>query len=113
MHDDIEIPAVNIVLADEFCVIGLLHRRFEPLALADEFATNVDVAMIRGHGAAGDQAAFDEKVRIVPHDLAVLAGAGLGLVGIDDEVMRPLHLLRHERPFQAGRKSGAAAAALA
>ena len=51
-------------------------------------------------------------MRVVAHDLAVLAGAGLGLVGIDHEVMRPVHLLGHERPFQSGRKTGAATAAL-
>ncbi len=48
----------------------------------------------------------------MPHDLAVLARAGLGFVGVDDEVMRPVDLLGHKRPFQPGRKSGAAAAAL-
>src|SRR5881227_3648509 len=54
-------------------------------------------------------------MRIVPHDLAILAGAGLGLVGVDDEIARPAvgRFLRHERPFQAGRESGAAAAAQA
>src|SRR6185437_14644383 len=46
-------------------------------------------------------------MRIVPHDLAILAGAGFGFVGIDDEVARPaiLAFLRHEGPFQAGRKT--------
>src|ERR1700724_979599 len=54
-------------------------------------------------------------MRIVPHDLAVLAGAGLGLVGIDHEIAWPSvsGFFRHERPFQAGRKSSAAAAAQA
>ena len=64
--------------------------------------------------AAGDQASFDEQMRIVPHDLAILAGARLGLVGVDDEIARAaVGLLGHERPFHAGRESGAAAAALA
>src|SRR4029077_17843090 len=51
----------------------------------------------------------------VPHDLAILAGARLGLVGIDDEIARPavLALLRHERPLQAGRETRAASPALA
>src|SRR5262249_47174078 len=45
------------------------------------------------------------------HDLAVLAGAGFGLVGIHHEIARaPIRLLRHKRPLQAGRKTGAAAA---
>src|SRR5690606_13763028 len=47
-------------------------------------------------------------------DVAVLAGAGLGLVGVDDEIGRPaVALLGHEGPFQPGREAGAAAAAQA
>ena len=50
----------------------------------------------------------------MPHDLPVLAGAGLRLVGVDDEVVRaPVRLLGHERPLEAGREAGAAAAAQA
>ena len=95
-------------------VVGLRDRPFQPLALADEFAADVDVAIVHAHGAAGDQAALDQKMRIVPHDLAILARAGLRLVGVDDEITRPaIGLLGHERPFQPGRKSRAAAAALA
>src|SRR6516164_9400699 len=51
-------------------------------------------------------------MRIVPHDLSVLAGAGLGFVGIDDEVMRaPVALLGHEGPFEPSREAGPAASA--
>src|SRR6516162_10701088 len=42
------------------------------------------------------------------HDLAVLAGAGLRLVGIDDEVGGAGIALGHERPLEAGREPGAA-----
>src|SRR4029078_12929625 len=49
---------------------------------------------------------------VVPHDLAVLAGARLGFVGVDHEILRTsIRLLRHERPFQAGRESGTSAPA--
>src|SRR5262245_4721550 len=49
---------------------------------------------------------------VVAHDLAVLAGAGLGFIGVDHEIMRPtVGLLGHERPFESGRKAGAAAPA--
>ena len=114
MDVEIEGKAVDVVLADELRRIGLLDRRLEVLALADEFAADVDVADIGAHGEAGDQAALDQQMRVVPHDLAVLAGAGLGLVGVDHEVMRPaVGLLGHERPFQPGRKAGAAAPAQA
>ena len=108
---EIEIVAVDVVLAEQFGVVGLIDRRLQPLPLANELAAHVDVAGAAIHRAAGDQAALDQKMRIVPHDLAVLAGAGLGLVGVDDEVMRPVaDRLGHERPFQSGRKTGAAAA---
>src|SRR5499426_2853080 len=51
---------------------------------------------------------------VVAHDLAVLAGAGLGFIGVDHEIMRPaIGLLGHERPFESGRKAGAAAPAQA
>ncbi len=111
---EIEVPAVDIVLADQLGVVGLVDRRLQAFTLADEFAADVDVAGVCTHGEAGDQAAFDQQMRIVPHDLAVLAGARLGLVGIDDEILRPtVRLLRHERPFQPGRKAGAAAPAQA
>ena len=61
---------------------------------------------MRAHGEAGDQAAFDQLVRIVAHDIAVLAGARLALVGIDHQIMRPRpRFLGHERPFQAGRET--------
>ncbi len=112
VHIEIEVPAMHIVLADQLGLVGLIDRRLQPLALADEFAADIDVAGMRGHGAAGDQAALDQQMRIVAHDLAVLAGAGLGFVGIDHEIMRPLAQgLGHERPLQAGRKAGAAAPA--
>src|SRR5690349_3173965 len=53
-------------------------------------------------------------MRIVAHDLAILAGARFGLVGVDDEIMRAsIRLLRHERPLEPGRESSAAAAAQA
>src|SRR5579871_5733 len=53
-------------------------------------------------------------MRIVAHDLAVLARAGFGFIGVDHEITRtPVGLLGHERPFESGRKPGAAAAALA
>ena len=114
VHVEIERKAVHVVLADQLRLIGLIDRGLQPLALADELAAHVDVAGVRAHREARDQAALDQQMRIVPHDLAVLAGAGLGLVGVDDEVVRPaVVLLRHERPLQPGREAGAAAAAQA
>ena len=115
MDVDVERPAVDVVLADQPGLVGLVDRRLQALALEDVFAAHVDVGGVGAHREAGDQAALDQRVRIVAQDLAVLAGAGLGFVGVDDEIMRPLGVddLGHERPFQAGREARAAAAAQA
>ena len=105
---------MHVVLAEQLGLVGLVDRRLQALALADEFAAHIDVTGVRAHGETGNQTALDQQMRIVPHDLAILAGAGLGLVGVDHEIMRPaVRLLRHERPLQAGRKAGAAAPAQA
>ena len=61
--------------------------RFDGLVV--ELAADIDVGGAGAHGEAGDQAALDQHMRIEAQDLAILAGAGLGLVGIDDEIGRP------------------------
>ena len=85
------------------------------LAFPNEFATDIDVAGVRAHREAREQAALDQEMRIVPHNLAVLAGAGLGFIGIDHEIARPSvgRFFRHERPFQTRRKARPAPAAQA
>ncbi len=113
MDVEVEVPAVDVVLADQLGRVGLIDRRLQPLALADELAAHVDVSGVRPHGEGREQAALDQMVRIVPHDLAVLAGAGLRFVAVDDEVGRAGIVLRHERPLEAGREAGAAATAQA
>src|SRR5262245_24706019 len=114
MDDDIEGKAVHVVLADEIGLIGLVHCRLQTFALAHELAADVDEAGMRAHREAGDQAALDQQMWVVAHDLAILAGAGLRFVGIDHEIMRPpIGLLGHERPFETGREAGASAAAQA
>ena len=112
---EIERPAVDVVLADQLRFIGLIDRGLQVLALPNELAAHIDVAGVRAHREAREQATLDQKMRIVPHDLAVLAGAGLGFVGIDHEIARPAvgRLLRHERPLQAGRETRPAASAQA
>src|SRR3984957_213997 len=111
----IERPAVGIVVADQLGFIGLGDRGLQMVALPDEFAAHVDIAGVGTHREACEQAALDQQMRIVPHDLAVLAGAGFGLVGIDHEIARPAvgRFLRHERPFQPGREARPAATAQA
>src|SRR5262249_42543881 len=115
VHDHVVIVARAAgVLAEQPRLVGLIDGGLQTLLLSNEFATHIDVTRARAHRGTRNQAALDEEMRIVPHDLAILAGAGLRLVGVDDEVARPpVRLLGHERPFQAGREARAPAAALA
>ena len=114
MDIEVEIPAMNVVLADQPRRVSFIDGALQCLALADELAAQIDVAGMGAHREACHQAAFDQRVRIVAQDVAVLAGARLGFVGIDDQIMRPLlHFLGHEGPFQAGGEARAAAPAQA
>ena len=115
MDVDLELPARAAgVLAEQAGRVRFLDRLDQVLRLVVELAAHVDVGGMRLHREARDQAALDQQVRIVAQDVAILAGAGLGLVGVDHEIVRPvLHFLGHERPLQAGREARAAAAAQA
>ena len=104
---------LTLSLPISLAAYGFVDRGLQVLALADELAADVDEAGVRAHGEGGEQRALDQQMRIVPHDLAVLAGAGLALVGVDDEIGRARIGLGHERPLEARREAGAAAAAQA
>ena len=99
---EIEIPAVLIALADELGFIGLVDGGLEAFAFEDVFTAHIDVANMRPHRTAGDEAAFDQQMRIVAHDFAVFAGSRFRFIRIDDKIMRTaIGNLRHERPFEA------------
>jgi hypothetical protein len=74
------------VLADEAGLVRLLDGALEDGGLVEELAADVDVGGGGVHGAASNEAALDELVGVLAHNLTVLAGAGLALVGVDDEV---------------------------
>src|SRR3546814_633090 len=99
-----------LVTGVQTCALPICGEGF---GLADELAAYIDIGRPRAHREAGDQRAFDQLVRIVADDLAVLAGAGLGFIGVDDEEIGTAlaGLLGHEAPLHAGREARAAAAA--
>src|SRR5439155_19015154 len=99
------------ILADQAGRVSLFDRGLHMLRLVVELAPDIDVAGARPHADASQQAAFEQFVRVVAQDVAVLAGSRFALIGVDDEIGRPVALLRHERPFEPGRKTRAAAAA--
>ena len=73
------------------------------------FAANVDPAALGADGAGGNQAALDQPERIVLQNDAVLAGARLGLVGVDHDILRLGRLAIDETPLHPGREARAAA----
>ena len=111
--DDAQVAGRLLLACPEVDGVHVVRQAglLEHFTLANVFATQVNVALVRAHCVRRDQAALDQQMRIVAHDIPVLAGAGLGFVSVDDEIVRTLlHHLRHEGPFQPGREAGAAAA---
>jgi len=84
---DVEVVAGAAgVLADQTGLVGLVDRALDDGRFVVELAANVDVGGVGVHRAADDETALDELVGVLAHDLAVLAGARLTLIGIDDQV---------------------------
>ena len=78
-----------------------------------EFVANVDPAVIRAGHEAGQHNALDQKMGSAPHELAVLEGAWLALVGVGDDVLDVALLVADGGPLAEGGKAGAAHAAQA
>src|SRR5204862_5117065 len=94
MQVELKIPARAAgVLADQAGVVGLIDGRLQPLCLVIKLAADVDVASVDAHADRGEQAAFDQLVRVVADDVAVFAGARLALIGIDAKIGRTVALL--------------------
>jgi len=92
------------VLSDQAGGVSLVDGSLKNSSLLDEFTTDVDVGSGRVHGSARDEASLDELVWVLSHNLTVLAGSGLTLIGVDDEVTGLVVLVPvlevHERPFE-------------
>src|SRR5208282_6276666 len=89
---------------------GLLERRLEDTASPDILETKVDVSGARPGGEARDQDALEQLVGVPLHQVAVIEGRRLALVGVDAHE-RLFPILGKKRPLQAAREAGAAAAA--
>ncbi len=75
-------------VAEQLARAHLLERVDEHLELVLVLAADVDEDVLRLDPVRRDQAALEEAERDAQHDLAVLERARLGLVGVDDEVVR-------------------------
>ena len=88
--------------------VGLVERGGEALGGQRHLAAHVQEALRETQRVAGDEAPLDELVRVALHEQAVLVGAGLALVTVDDEIARP-GVRRAEAPLHPRREAGAAA----
>ena len=87
MDEDVEIIArATGVLADQASLVCLLDGTLQYGSLVVELSSDVDVCGGGVHSTPGDEAALDELVGVLAHDLTVLAGSGLSLIGIDNEI---------------------------
>ena len=84
--------------------VALVDRRIEHAVAAAVFVTQIDVRRVRANRMARDRDAFEQLVRILLHQDAVVERARLALVGVDAQVNRPRMILRQEGPLQPAEK---------
>ena len=85
-------------------------RAAMPLLRERVLGADVDVALVAVGGEHRDRDRLDDGAGLLLHEDAILERAGLGLVGVADEVVRPRGLRGDRAPLRGGRERGAAAA---
>mmetsp|Transcript_7723 Transcript_7723/g.47889 ORF Transcript_7723/g.47889 Transcript_7723/m.47889 type:complete len:475 (-) Transcript_7723:181-1605(-) len=97
------VPAAAGVFPQETRVVGFLPGLLQSKPFVDVLSADVNVADAGTHAYTCQEAAFQQLVRIVSHDLAILARSWLRFVRVDDEVRRSsVRSFGHEAPFQSG-----------
>jgi len=99
-----EIGAENLVTQIAGCT-RLFKGFLEALVDVEDLAVDVVVAGLHAHRVGRDRHAFDDDVRVVAQDVAILERPRLALIRIAHEVLRALELPGHEAPLQSGRKT--------
>ena len=85
----------------------LSDGRGEALVQVWVFVAQIDIDILRLDRPRRDQHAFEKAEGVALQYVAVLEGAGLAFIGIDDHEAWP-RLGAHEAPFPPGRESGPA-----
>ena len=112
MGEQFEIePGTQDVLTDEPGGARFVQRLLEALVEFPDFAMDIVVAAIGAHREGGDRHAFDYRVRIELHDVAVLEGPRFAFVGVADHIFVAWKRAWHERPLQTRRKARSASTA--
>mmetsp|Transcript_5672 Transcript_5672/g.15056 ORF Transcript_5672/g.15056 Transcript_5672/m.15056 type:complete len:451 (+) Transcript_5672:362-1714(+) len=112
---DVKVDArAACILADEPRLVRLGDCVLQDRRFVHKLAADVNVCTGCTHCRAGEQATLNKLVRVVSHDLTVLACARLRLVGVHHQILRRCRVvLRHERPLEATWEASAATAAQA
>ena len=101
------------VFADEIFRASFLDGAIQNLRAFGHFAADVNVGELHVVREAGNDHAFDQLMRILVHDLAILERARLGFVGVADEINRLAALAIYKAPLETARETGTAATAQA
>src|SRR5215212_6448060 len=111
VHDYLQVVAgTQDVLPGIARGVSLADRLLQASHHVQHFATDVDERVIAANRIRRDDHALDQRVRAGQHQRNVLAGARLGFVGVDHQVLGLGVVLRDEAPFHASGKAGTATA---
>lgn len=72
------------VLADQACLVGFVDGPLEDGSFVVEFTADVDVGGVSVHGTADNQATLDQLLRVLSHNLTILASSGFTLIGVNN-----------------------------
>ena len=112
MNSQLKVIATAVDVLAQFAIgIGLSNCSLHTTQDVRHFAADVNKGVVRTNGIRADDDALNQDVRVSHHQRDVLARTWLGLVGIDDEVVRLVVTLRDKAPLHTGGKSCATATA--
>ena len=107
------VSAAENILAKKSLGVGVFDRLLHDDRQIAILAAYVDISGMRTDRDGGNHDAFDDRVRIVFENQAVLAGSGLALVAVAEHIFRFGRLLRHKRPLHPRAEPGATSSAQA
>lgn len=112
MDIDVEVEAgAEDVFAEKTFGAGFFDGVPDDLGRFGKFAADIDIGEVNIRGKGGDGEAFDELVRVLVEDVAVLECTRLGFVSIDDDVVVFAVVVFDEAPLGSGGEAGSASAA--
>ncbi|CAB4779209.1 unannotated protein [freshwater metagenome] len=112
MNSQLKVITTAVDVLAQFAIgIGLSNCSLHTTQDVRHFAADVNEGVVRANRVRADDDALNQNVRVGHHQRDVFARTWLGLVGVDDEVVRLVVTLWDEAPLHAGGKSCATATA--